>query len=184
MTLQYRSPGAVRARFAPMDDPAARIALADLLDRAAIFELTVDYCTALDSGDWDALRAVFTAEATARLGGTDHDGIDEIIGRCRAALTGLDASQHMISNHRIHVGNATPVAEFNMWADPHAVDKTLRSGLPLEFVGWDVSRRHAVIEPELATELRLIGTPLAEFCIGIQGADVVDQVGQRAQSLH
>lgn len=77
--------------------------LTDILDHAAVFDLTVDYCTALDSGDWDALRVVFTAEATARLGGTDHDGIDEIIERCSTALTGLDASQHMISNHRIHV---------------------------------------------------------------------------------
>ena len=39
-----------------------------------------------------------------------------------------------------HVGNVTPVAEYNMWADPHAVDVVLRSGLQLEFVGWDISR--------------------------------------------
>jgi purine nucleosidase len=68
-----------------------------------------------------------------------------------------------------HVGNVTPVAEFNMWADPHAVDVVLNSGLALEFVGWDISRFYAVIEPELADELQAIGTPLAEFCIGIQG---------------
>lgn len=67
-----------------------------------------------------------------------------------------------------HIGNVTPVAEFNMWADPHAVDVVLRSDLDVEFVGWDVSRRHAVIEPDLAAELRSIGTPIAEFCIDIQ----------------
>ncbi len=67
-----------------------------------------------------------------------------------------------------HVGNVTPVAEFNMWADPHAVDVVLQSGLEVEFVGWDISRFFAVVEPGLASELRSIGTPLAEFCIDIQ----------------
>ena len=67
-----------------------------------------------------------------------------------------------------HIGNVSPVAEFNMWVDPHAVEVVLGSGLALEFVGWDISRRFAVIEPDLAADLRSIGTPLAEFCIDIQ----------------
>jgi purine nucleosidase len=66
-----------------------------------------------------------------------------------------------------HVGNVTPVAEYNMWADPHAVDVVLRSGLQLEFVGWDISRHHTVIDTALAAELRAIGTPRAEFCVDI-----------------
>ena len=66
-----------------------------------------------------------------------------------------------------HVGNITPVAEYNMWADPHAVDVVLRSGLQLEFVGWDISRHYTVIDSELAAELRAIGTKRAEFCIDI-----------------
>ena len=67
-----------------------------------------------------------------------------------------------------HVGNVNPVAEFNMWVDPHAVQVVLDSGLNLEFVGWDISRRDAVIVPSEADRLRSIGTPVAEFCIDIQ----------------
>lgn len=69
-----------------------------------------------------------------------------------------------------HVGNMSPVAEFNMWVDPHAVATVFASGLPLELVGWDVSRRHAVIEPELAAELRTLAPPVSEFCMDIQVA--------------
>jgi purine nucleosidase len=68
-----------------------------------------------------------------------------------------------------HVGNTNPVAEFNMWVDPHAVDVVLRSKLAVEFVGWDISRHYAVLDPADAAEIRSIGTPLAEFCIDIQG---------------
>jgi purine nucleosidase len=67
-----------------------------------------------------------------------------------------------------HVGNMNPVAEFNMWADPEAVERVLAAGLPLELVGWDISRHYAVLDPVQAAEIRSIGTPLAEFCIDIQ----------------
>jgi purine nucleosidase len=67
-----------------------------------------------------------------------------------------------------HIGNQNPVAEFNMWVDPHAVEVVLKSGLPLEFVGWDISRKFAVMEPEDAAALRAVGTPVAEMCVDIQ----------------
>jgi purine nucleosidase len=67
-----------------------------------------------------------------------------------------------------HIGNMNPVAEYNMYADPHAVKVVLDSGLPLEFVGWDISRRYAVYDADDAADFRALGTPLAEFCVDIQ----------------
>ena len=56
-----------------------------------------------------------------------------------------------------------------MWADPLAVDVVVKSGLALEFVGWDISRIHAVVDPDPAPpNSGPSAHPLAEFCVDIQ----------------
>src|SRR5215203_2100818 len=67
-----------------------------------------------------------------------------------------------------HLGNITPVAEFNVWVDPEAAKVVFSSSMPLKMVGLDISRKHAVFTPEESAKLRGVGTPLAEFCVDIQ----------------
>ncbi len=67
-----------------------------------------------------------------------------------------------------HLGNMTPVAEFNVWVDPEAAKVVFSSGMALKLVGLDISRKHAVFTPHEAAKLRGVGTPLAEFCVDIQ----------------
>lgn len=65
-------------------------------------------------------------------------------------------------------GNASPSAEFNFWVDPEAVRIVLRSGMPLELVGWDVSIASAVVTDERREQIRALGTAVADFSIDIQ----------------
>ena len=65
-------------------------------------------------------------------------------------------------------GNISPTAEFNFWVDPEAVRVVLRSGMPVELVGWDVSIASAVVTEERRAEIRALGTDVADFSIDIQ----------------
>jgi purine nucleosidase len=62
-------------------------------------------------------------------------------------------------------GNVTPAAEYNFWADPEAARVVLRSQLPIELVGWHLSRVEAVWkEAEIASILAL-KTKFADFAV-------------------
>ena len=76
-------------------------------DRAEIVQLTIDYCWALDTRDWEVLRRVFTPDAVTDLGMGGQRGVDEIIARIAGALTPLDDSQHFVGNHQVLIDGDT-----------------------------------------------------------------------------
>ncbi|MFF4623043.1 nucleoside hydrolase [Nonomuraea jabiensis] len=62
-------------------------------------------------------------------------------------------------------GNVSATAEFNVWADPEAARVVLRAATPdrVTWIGWDVSRRDAVMTPADQLRLEQLGTPMATF---------------------
>ena len=72
-----------------------------LTDRAAITDLTIAYCWALDTHQWDALDDVFSADVTAELAAPLMHGVEAIKQRVARALEPLDDSQHIVTNHQI-----------------------------------------------------------------------------------
>jgi purine nucleosidase len=62
-------------------------------------------------------------------------------------------------------GNVTPAAEYNIWVDPEAARIVLRSGMPIELVGWHLCRGEAALNPADIAHVQGMGTPLAKFAI-------------------
>jgi purine nucleosidase len=62
-------------------------------------------------------------------------------------------------------GNVTPAAEYNFWVDPEAARVVLRSQLPIELVGWQLSRGAAVVNGPEIEKILALRTRFAEFAI-------------------
>jgi inosine-uridine nucleoside N-ribohydrolase len=80
---------------------------------------------------------------------------------------GENVERIVLMGGSISEGNMTPAAEFNVWADPEAADRVLRSRLDVTMIGLDVTHR-AVTTPALQQRLRAAGN------IGAFVADLIE----------
>jgi purine nucleosidase len=62
-------------------------------------------------------------------------------------------------------GNVSPAAEYNFWVDPEAAQVVLRSELPIELVGWQLSRGPAVVNEREIEEILALGSSFGEFAV-------------------
>jgi purine nucleosidase len=106
--------------------------------------------------------------------------------RCDPALAADVSRCVVMGGAPCSEGNVTPAAEFNIWVDPEAARVVFRSGIPVEMVGWQLSRGAAVINEEETAAILALKTPLAEFavrCNGIAVEAYFRQTGERGICL-
>ena len=76
-------------------------------DQQAIVDVAIAYTWALDTKQFDKLKEVFAPDATADLRGVHCDGRDAVIARIERPISQLDATQHLVGNHEVHVDGDT-----------------------------------------------------------------------------
>lgn len=83
-----------------------RVELATVMDRLAVDGLVTDYAVAVDDGDWETYRKLFTPDGRAdyRSAGGIEGGAEQVAAWLAESLRAFGMRQHLVVNRRIRFG--------------------------------------------------------------------------------
>ncbi|WP_043498772.1 nuclear transport factor 2 family protein [Streptomyces glaucescens] len=83
-----------------------RVELATVMDRLAVDGVVTDYAVAVDDGDWEAYRGLFTPDGRAdyRSAGGIEGGAGSVAAWLAESLEAFPVRQHLIVNRRVRFG--------------------------------------------------------------------------------
>jgi hypothetical protein len=83
-----------------------RVELATVMDRLAVDDVVTDYAVAVDDGDWEAYRGLFTPDGRAdyRSAGGVEGGAGEVAAWLAESMLLFPMRQHLIVNRRVRFG--------------------------------------------------------------------------------
>jgi hypothetical protein len=91
------------------------MSMEEIADRIAIDDLLTRYTTAVDNGDWELYRTVFTPDASIDYtsAGGIKGGVEEIAAWLDKALAAFPVRQHLIANKLVSIeGDAATVRAY------------------------------------------------------------------------
>ncbi|GGV23761.1 hypothetical protein GCM10010293_21200 [Streptomyces griseoflavus] len=92
--------------MANTDPMTQRVELATVRDRLALDGLVTEYAVAVDDGDWEAYRALFTPDGRAdyRSAGGVEGSAGTVAGWLAESLAAYPVRQHLFVNRRVRFG--------------------------------------------------------------------------------
>jgi inosine-uridine nucleoside N-ribohydrolase len=94
--------------------------------------------------------------------------------------------QIVLMGGAVGLGNTTPAAEFNIYADPEAAHIVFTCGRPITMIGLDVTHQ-AQATPEVRERIRALGSPVARLVddlLGFFGETYLKVYGFPAPPVH
>lgn len=94
--------------------------------------------------------------------------------------------QVVVMGGALGLGNVTPAAEFNIYADPHAARVVMESGLPITLLGLDVTHQ-VLTTPARLSAFERLGTPVGQAVADLlryYGQAEVERYGLPGAPLH
>ncbi|MEM9001887.1 MAG: nucleoside hydrolase [Cyanobacteria bacterium P01_F01_bin.86] len=95
-------------------------------------------------------------------------------------------AQIVVMGGGITHGNITPMAEFNMYVDPHAAHVVFESGIPLTLISLDITHQ-VLTTPERLTAIKNVGTPVSQVAFELlshYGKADAEKLGRAGGPLH